>query len=232
MKRLSTGLLIAAVAVLWVGLARAERETDRGGTGPGSEPRGKASPPGPAMFAAGSVAHVKRMSPEQREERRFLRDAAASSRFESDASRLALGKSTNPAVRSFATTLMEHHATASTDLYHLLHGRGMAPPMLENAQRKTLNRLARLQGAKFDREYMEAVGSKHQNGDVQLYERAAVTAEDATLKAWVARNLPTVRDHATLAARVSSGADTRLTKSQPGGLAKRVSAGASESNSR
>jgi predicted outer membrane protein len=232
MKRLSTGLLIAAAAVLWVGLARAEREAGSASPGLGGDPKGKASAPRPAVFAAASVANARPMSPEQREERRFLQHAAAASRFESDASRLAASKSTNPAVRAYATTLIEHHSAAGIELYHMLHGRGMAPPMLENAKRKTLNRLARLQGVKFDREYMDAVGAKYQNSGVQLYERAALTAQDATLKAWASRNLPTVREHAALGTRLASGADARLVKSQQGGLTKRVAAGASESNNR
>lgn len=232
MKRLSTGLLIAAVAGLWLGLARAERETGSASSGLGGDPKGKASPARPAMFAAASVANARPMSPELREERRFLQNAAAAGRFESEASRLAASKSTNPAVRAYAATLIEHHSTASVELYHMLHGRGMAPPMLENAQRKTLNRLARLQGGKFDHEYMEAVGAKYQTTGVQLYERAAVTAQDAMLKNFVARNLPTVREHAALGARVASGAQTRLARSQQGALTKRVAAGASESNNR
>ena len=44
----------------------------------------------------------------------------------------------------------------------MLHGRGMAPPMLGNDQRKTLNRLVKRSGKKFDREYMEQVALKHQ----------------------------------------------------------------------
>ena len=39
----------------------------------------------------------------------------------------------------------------------MLRTRGMAPPMLSNEQRKALNRLAKVQGTKFDREWMEAV---------------------------------------------------------------------------
>ena len=106
------------------------------------------SPPAKAVrgatFAPAAVAAAGRLSSEAREERRFLRDAAAQSRFELDASRLAFDKSGNGAVRSLAASLINHNNTASLELAHLLHSRGMALPMISNGQRKALNRLARL----------------------------------------------------------------------------------------
>src|SRR5437868_6225743 len=46
----------------------------------------------PAMFAPGAVAGATRLTPEVREQRRFIRDAAAESRFELEASKLAMTK--------------------------------------------------------------------------------------------------------------------------------------------
>jgi putative membrane protein len=156
------------------------------------------------MFAAASAAHTRRMSAEQREERRFLKDAAAAARFQSEASRMALARAGDPGVRAFATTLIQHHASAGPALQSMLHGRGMAPPMLGNGQRKTLNRLARLNGRKFDSEYMQEVGLKHQQEDLRSYDQAAATALDPALKAWIARTLPTLRHHLATAERVAA----------------------------
>jgi predicted outer membrane protein len=157
----------------------------------------------PAVFAPASAANAKKMSAEQRDERRFLKEAAAASRFESEASRMALAKSNHPAVRSFAATLINHHASAGTALQHMLHGRGMAPPMLANDQRKTLNRLAKLSGAKFDREYTEQVGLRYQQEDLLEYEKAEAAARDPVLKGWLARTLPTLRYHVATAQRIA-----------------------------
>jgi putative membrane protein len=183
MRCVSVCVLAAAAAALWAGVARAE-------------------PARPAVFAAASAANAKKMSVEQREERRFLKDAAAASRFESEASKMALARSNNPEVRSFAATLINHHASASSALQHMLHGRGMAPPMLANDQRKTLNRLAKLSGAKFDREYTAQVGPRHQQEDLQVYEKAELATRDPMLKAWIAGALPTLRYHLATAERL------------------------------
>jgi len=190
MKCVSVCVVAAAAAMLWTGVANAGNEA-------------KPAPPHPSFFAAAAAVNIKPVTMEQREERRFLKDAAAASRFQSEASRMALGKSNDAGVRSFAATLINHHAAATTTLQHMLHVRGMAPPMLDNDQRKTLNRLAKLHGRKFDREFMEEVGLKHQQQDVEQYETASVAVGDPALKAWIVHTLPTLRYHLATAERTT-----------------------------
>lgn len=213
--------MAVAAAVIVGGGARAE--TDARDPSPGA-PRTAASPFGPtapqpvppklraanpAIFAPAAAVNTRRMSEQQREEWRFLKDAAAAGRFEAEASRLALAKSSNAGVRSFAATLINHHASVGNELVYMLHVRGMAPPMLGNHQRKALNRLAKLQGAKFDREFMDEVGLKNQQEDVQVFEKARLHARDPQLKAWIERMLPTLRYHMTMAERLAPP-DSRL----------------------
>lgn len=210
MKRVTVCVLTAAAAVLWLGVARAEREAEYANPGPGfgstpkPQPRLTPAPARTSVFAAGSVANARPMAQDQREERRFLKDAAAATRFETDASRIAIHKSTDPRVRSFAAALINHHTLASIELQHMLHVRGMAQPMLGNQQRKTLNRLTKLNGTKFDREYMDEVGLKHQHESVQFYERASLVTRDPVLKGWIDRNLPTLQYHLATAERVAT----------------------------
>lgn len=216
MKCVSLCMLAAAAAMLWAGAARAERPAEYPGLGFGAAPKSEpkvAPAPRRSIFAAGSAANARPMAQEQRDERRFLKEATAANRFETDASRLALNKSNEPRVRSLAASLINHHTSVSTELQHLLHGRGMAPPMLGNDQRKTLNRLAKLNGTKFDREYMEKVGLRHQQETVQFYEKASLTIRDPVLKAWIDRNLPTLQYHLATAERVVSTPKTKLVKS-------------------
>jgi predicted outer membrane protein len=163
------------------------------------------------MFAPAAAVNAKRMTAQQREEWRFLKDAAATSRFESEAARLALARSSDAGVRSFAAMLINHHLAAGNELVHMLHARGMAPPMLANDQRKTLNRLGKLQGGKFDREFMAEVGLRYQQDDVQYFEKARLVAGEPTLKGWIDRNLPTLRYHLATAERVAP-ADLRFAK--------------------
>jgi predicted outer membrane protein len=196
MKPVSAYVLAMVAILSSAGSARAERVPVRHAA---------------AMFAPTAAANAKRMTPQQRDEWRFLKDAAATSRFESEAARLALARSSDPGVRAFAATLINHHSTAGTELLYMLHVRGMAPPMLANDQRKTLNRLGKLQGGKFDREFMAEVGLRYQQDDVQYFEKARLVAGEPALKAWIDRNLPTLRYHLATAERLAP-ADLRFAK--------------------
>ncbi len=157
------------------------------------------------MFAPASAATVKRLTVEERDEWRFLKDAAASTRFETDASRIALAKSSHAGVRSIATGLLEHHRTADITLQQMLRMRNMAPPMLTNEQRKALNRLGKINGNKFDREYLDQVARRSAQENIAAFERASTVVRDPMLKAWIDRSLPTLRDQLSTADRVSSG---------------------------
>jgi putative membrane protein len=189
----------------WVSLCVLAAASALGGSAWGAE----SASPKPVSFAASSVATFKRLSPEQREEWRFLKDAAANSRFESEAARLALVRSNHPRVRDFAATLINHHTSAAAVLNHMLYVRSMAPPMLGNDQRKLLNRMAKLHGVKFDRMFMDEVGLKSQQLDVEALDRVSAAAADPVLRAWIEGTLPTVRYHLATAEQILAG-DARL----------------------
>jgi putative membrane protein len=163
------------------------------------------SPARPGMFAAASAPFAKRLTPEQRDEWRFLKDAAAAGRFEFDAGKLALSRSNDARVRSLAATLVNHHGAAQPRLQQMLNVRSMAPPMYSNDQRKALNRLAKLQGAKFDREWMETVGLRSQQDSIAVYEKAAQSARDPSLRDWIEQTLPALRWQLQTAERIVGG---------------------------
>lgn len=156
--------------------------------------------PRQGTFAGASVPAATPMTTDGREERRFLREAAAQSRFELDASRLAFGKSSNSAVRSLAASLINHHNTVSLELTHLLSARGMALPMISNGQRKALSQLAKLSGSRFDAVYIQQVGLA-QAAVARDYEKAAVAIREPQINAWIVKTLPTARHHLMLAER-------------------------------
>ena len=154
------------------------------------------------MFAPAAAASARRLEPQQLEERRFLKSAAAASRFQADAGRVALLKSSDAAVRSLAATLVNQQYTSGNELMWLLHQRGMAAPMLDNDQRKTLNRLAKLKGRKFDREFIDQVGVRSQASEIGSCEQAALVTGDPAIKGWIDRTLPSLRSQAATAGRI------------------------------
>jgi putative membrane protein len=221
--------VVGAVAALWLaGAAHAETEAEYGqgpfhrapATAGQPSPAAKAAvptakpsrPPGSTIvrrsdgypgYAAESARNATRLPPEEREARGFLRWAATAARFEAQASRLATTRAQRTAVREFAANLLEYHESADAELLHLLHGRSMALPMVDNVQRKALNRLAKLSGEKFDREYIELVAQRRQREEIQHYQKALAAVSDPVLKRWIDGQLPSLRQQMAAAGQLS-----------------------------
>ena len=163
----------------------------------------------PAIYAAAAAAEAKPLPPAQRLERRFLQVAAANLRFESDASRMAQARTSNPAVKDLANTLLARQQTAQPELLRLLHVRGMALPMPTSEHNKVLKQLGKANGAKFDRIYVDEVVLRSYHVDITNYEKVAAQADDPVLKAWIERQLPTLRFHSAKAGKALPSASLR-----------------------
>ena len=162
--------------------------------------------PRPA-FAPASAETSKRLTPAQRQERRFLQDAAAQMRFASEASKLVLAQSPAPAVRELAVQIVRQHKTVHIELLRMLQVRGMAPPILSNEHGKVLKHLAKSSGRKQDRLFLEEVGARANGAALRDYERMAQVAEDPVLRHWIALRLPQLREQHALAERALHGGD-------------------------
>lgn len=161
------------------------------------------------LYAAAAASEAKPLSQAQRLERRFLQITAANLRFRAEASRLAATRSNNPAVKDLANTLLARQQTAQPELLRLLHARGMAMPIPTNEHGKVLKQLAKLNGAAFDRLYVDEVVLRSHQADIGNFEKVALQAQDPVLKAWVDRQLPTLRVHQAKAGKALPSASLR-----------------------
>lgn len=160
-------------------------------------------------YAASAAAEHKPLTQTQRLERRFLQITAGNLRFQAEASRLAAQRTNNPAVKDLANTLLARQQTAQPELLRLLHARGMAMPLMANEHGKVLKQLSKLNGAKFDRLYVDEVVLRSYQADITNYEKVATQAEDPVLRAWVDRQLPTLRFHVAKAGKALPAASLR-----------------------
>lgn len=161
------------------------------------------------IYAPAAAGEARPLPPVQRLERRFLQISAANLRFQAEASRLAQSRSNNPAVKDLANTLLSRQETAQPELLRMLHARGMAMPLATNEHHKVLKQLARLNAAKFDRLYVDEVVLRPYQVDIANYEKLAAQAQDPVLKAWVDRQLPTLRYHVAKAGKALPAAALR-----------------------
>lgn len=163
----------------------------------------------PPVYAPGAAAQVHPSTPTQRLERRFLQIAAANLRFQADASRMAQSRTNNPAVKDLSNTLLARQQGTQPELLRLLHQRGMALPMPTNAHNKVLKQLGKLNGARFDHLYVEEVVLRSYQADIANFEKVAAQADDPVLKAWIDRQLPTLRLHYAKAGKALPSASLR-----------------------
>ena len=170
-------------------------------------PAGFARPP--VVYAPAAAAEARPLNPVQRLERRFLQISAANLGFQAEASRMAASRTNNPAVKDLANTLLARQESAQPELLRLLHARGMAMPLATTDQDKLLRQLAKLNGARFDRLYVEEVVLRSYQVEVANHEKVVAQAQDPVLKAWADRQLPTLRFHLTKAGRALPAASLR-----------------------
>lgn len=204
-----TRLLLVAAAALAVG-GPAVAET------PKASPGARATTPKPAPATGRPLAAPPpAAAPSGAAE--FRRLALASDAFEIEASRLALQRSRNPAVRRFAQAMMRDHAASAAamggvtapapagPLGALVAGPAAAPataaPGLDARHAAMLKQLASLKGRAFDRAYARMQLAAHQEA-VALYTAFAQGGPDPSLRGIAAETLPTLQHHLGMAQRL------------------------------
>src|SRR5215470_1239439 len=130
----------------------------------------------------------------QRSDRNFILKAAKGGEEEVELGRLAQEKASSDAVKQFGQRMVEDHGSANKELMDLAANKNV--PLNDKAPKKdpALDKLSKLQGQAFDREYVKAMVKDHKQ-DVAEFRRMHSGAVDPNLKAWIDNTLPTLEDH-------------------------------------
>jgi putative membrane protein len=132
----------------------------------------------------------------------FIAKAGSTGQLQVKASELAVQKSTNTDLRSYAQQMIKDHTKANQELTTLLTRQGQAAPVaMDPSDTETLDRLSKLQSYDFDKAYGEVQLRTHERA-VALFQQASKECEDPDLKAWAAKTLPTLREHLQMAQRI------------------------------
>jgi putative membrane protein len=100
--------------------------------------------------------------------------------------------------------MISDHSKANAELAELATAKGAAlATELEGEHEVAFRHLLSLNGAEFDKAYMEHMVADHEK-DVAEFRGAPNTAQDADLKAWAAKTLPTLEQHLALARQVKT----------------------------
>ncbi|MBK0403197.1 DUF4142 domain-containing protein [Adhaeribacter sp. BT258] len=134
----------------------------------------------------------------------FVAMAASGGMLEVELGKIAAQKATNAEVKKFGQMMSSDHSKANDELKTLASKKGWVRPasMLPDHQ-KTYDRLSKLSGKDFDRDYMAEMVLDHET-DVAMFEQATQKATDPDLKAWTSKTLPTLRAHLDRARTINS----------------------------
>ena len=129
---------------------------------------------------------------------KFVIDAAQGGMAEVKAGQLAAEKATDPDVKSFAQKMVEDHGKANDELKAAAEKKGIAVPMaLDSSHEKMLQKLSKLIGADFDKQYVKDMISDHKD-TIELFQKEADKGDDGDLKAWAGQTLPTLQMHLSM----------------------------------
>lgn len=130
----------------------------------------------------------------------FLTTAIESDAAEIKASEIALQKSTNPDVKSFAQKMIDAHTKTSDALKKLAMQKNVDPPTQPSlAQRTKIDLMSKLSGASFDKHYAGSIAVSAHEDAVKLFQDADKKSKDADIKQFADATLPTLREHLAMA---------------------------------
>lgn len=136
----------------------------------------------------------------------FVKTAAAAGQYEVALARLAAEKATDPAIKSYASMLVEHH-TGVNDQLQLLASNANVPlaASVPMAKQQSLDKLSQASGTAFDKEFIQTITRDHKDG-IALFERATRDAKNAEVRSFAQATLPTLQAHLSAAERLPVGA--------------------------
>jgi putative membrane protein len=135
----------------------------------------------------------------------FVEKAAVGGMLEVKSSQLAQQMGGNAAIKNFAARMVADHTAANGELSNLARQKGWRlPTTLDKKHQDMLDQLRKSQaGDQFDRQYVDMQVKAHDK-TVALFEKASQHAQDADLKAWVAKTLPTLKEHQQMAKQLAA----------------------------
>jgi putative membrane protein len=128
-------------------------------------------------------------------DRKFIEKAAMGGVVEVEMGKLAQQKASSDQVKQFGARMVQDHGKANDELKQLAQSKGVAVPAAPaTTHHGEVDKLSKLSGAQFDREFMSHMLSDHRK-TVADFKKASESAKDSEVKAFAGKTLPTLQDH-------------------------------------
>ena len=228
MKHHSFTRTLLAMAVLSLGVAAVPLAAQAAGT---QNPSSGASTTGSSAMThektgtmsqenTGTMAHEK--STLSSADKKFIDKAAEGGMAEVQLGKLASEKAENSQVKQFGERMVKDHSAANDKLKQIASEKGVTPPSeMDASTKREYDRLSKLSGAQFDREYMTHMVSDHEK-DIKEFKSEEKSAKDADVKSFAQNTLPTLEEHLRLAKSAEAAAKNEKTASSEKAMSEKT----------
>ena len=132
--------------------------------------------------------------------------------------KLAQEKAGNEKVKEFGKRMEQDHSKANEELKKIASDKDIQLSNdLDKKHKGKVDKLTKLSGADFDKQYMDAMVSDHKE-DIKKFQRVADKGKDAELKQFASQTLPILKEHLQLAEttvqQVKSGSKSSKTSNR------------------
>jgi putative membrane protein len=129
------------------------------------------------------------------QEKEFLDKAANDNMAQIQMGRIAQQKSQNPQIQQFGQTLVSDHQNAQDKLQNIAQQNNVTLPSSLDQQHQTeANRLSKLAGTQFDKEFLSSEVNGLQNA-LQDYKNISENAKDPAVKQYASNAVPVIQKH-------------------------------------
>lgn len=137
-------------------------------------------------------------------DKKGIMDMAMANMAEVETGKLALSKSQNAEVKTFAQQMVDDHGKALADVQALAQSKGVALPTELDAKHKAMSaKLEKLSGDAFDKAYMKQAGLADHKATHARLKSITKSAKDPDVKAAAEKTMPTVEQHLKAAQQMS-----------------------------
>ncbi len=160
--------------------------------------------------------------------REFVQQAAQANQTEIAMANVVESRSTNLAVKSFASMMRADHQQNFSELQQLAQSHAMVvDSALSSVNQHAVNHLQKISDANLDREFAKVMLKDHVK-TIRAFDKASIEISEPYLKTYAQNTLPTLRKHlrhaedAARAAGVDESTIFSILKGLPGGEAQRA----------
>ena len=153
------------------------------------------------VLALGALPASQLRAQDAAADSKFAQQVAADNIFEVRTGNLAQKNASNLSVKQFGQQMVTDHSQLHKQLSDIVSPGRPFLPGLPSELEKEFDRLKKLSGAEFDREYMTVMIQNHQTA-VNTFQTESQAAHSPQIQQFIISALPTLRQHLSLAQQV------------------------------